>query len=133
MGVSEQQEAALRELLEQRTPAEWDPKARELERALGEGRALDLTAADYERLLAAVIRLRLRRALTRALKAGAINAPAAAQVLGFVGHSRQTVALEDLLNRDKFPNLASGDFAFLREVKKGLAEDVRRLQAAAGE
>jgi hypothetical protein len=132
MSLTEQQEAALRELLGQRTPAEWDPPARRLARALQDGQVPELTPTEYDTLLAAVIRLRLREALSRALEAGAISSSAAAQILGFVGHHQETVALEDLLDPVKFPNLlGSPDFAYLRVIKAGLREDLQKLKSAA--
>ncbi len=132
MRLSEEQDAALRELLGQRTPAEWDPTARRLARALQDGQVPELTPTEYDTFLAAVIRLRLRQALSGALEAGGISSPAAAQILGFVGHHQQTVALEDLLDGVKFPNLlGSPDFGFLRLIKARLREDLQRLKRAA--
>src|SRR2546425_7051894 len=66
-GPSEQQERALRELLGLRTAPEWDPEVQRVDRALVEGRRLELTAVEYDRLLAPVVRLRLRRAVMHAL------------------------------------------------------------------
>jgi len=80
-------------------------------------------------LLAPVIRLRLRRALMHALQDGAISAPAAAQLLGFLRHSRNG-ELEQLLDPALFPNLDSADFAFLHDVKHVLHNDVKKLKAA---
>jgi hypothetical protein len=122
---------ALRELLGGRTLPETAPKARALDQALNLGDLLNLTPADYDTQLVAIVRLRLRRGLLRALDGGTINAPAAAQILGFVGHNAATVSLEDLLDPGKFPNLTSPDFAFLRELKQALREDVEKLKSAA--
>ncbi len=127
--LSPQQDKALRQLLEQRTAVEWDAKARRLDRALEAGDGLEVSAKEYDRLLGAVIRLRLRRALMHALLDGAISSPAAAQILGFVGHNHAD--LEDLLDRGKFPNLASDDFAFLGEIKSRLRWDLLKLKEAA--
>jgi len=130
-GLSPQQEAGLRQLLEQRSAVEWDAKARRLDRALeGDGR-LELSAAEYDRSLAAVIRLRLRRALMHALVDGAVSGPAAAQILGYVGHGQGAVELEDLLDPGRFPNLASDDFGFLRDIKNRLRWDLLKLKEAA--
>jgi hypothetical protein len=131
-GPSGQQERALRELLSQRTPPEWDSAVQNLDRALVEGRDVELNAQQYESLLAPVIRLRLRRALAHALEAGVISSPAAAQILGYLRHREQgNVELEDLLDGRRFPNLSSPDFAFLRSIKERLHQDVRLLRAAA--
>ncbi len=129
--LSGQQDEALRQLLGERTPEEWAPQARQLDRALDGREPLELTPGQYDALLPSVVRLRLRRALLQALEADAISGPAAAQILGYMGHHRQTVALEDLLDGRKFPNLASDDFAFLRDTKARLGDDVQRLKAAA--
>jgi hypothetical protein len=126
---SEQQEKALRELLGLRTAPEWDREVQKIDRALVEGRPPQLTAEEYDRLLAPVVRLRLRRALMHALEDGALSAPAAAQILGYFRHGRNDAYLEDLLNAHLFPNLASTDFAFMRDIKARLHEDVRRLRA----
>ena len=67
-GPSEQQEKALRELLGLRTAPEWDREVQRLDRALVEGRQPELTTEEYDRLLAPVVRLRLRRALMHALE-----------------------------------------------------------------
>ncbi len=124
------QERALRQLLGARTPPEWDRRVQNLDQALVEGRRPALTAAQYDALLAPVIRLRLRRALMHALEDGAVSSPAAAQILGYSSHGRAGGALEDLLDPARFPNLASPDFAFLREIKRCLHEDLRTLRAA---
>ena len=130
VGPSEQQKRALRELLGARTPPEWDRRVAALDRALVEGAEVELTAAEYEGLLAPVIRLRLRRALAHAVEEGAVSATAAAQVLGFVRHGEGgDVYLEDLLDPQRFPNLSTGDFAFLRAIKDRLHEDVRHLRS----
>ncbi len=63
---------------------------------------------------------------------GAIGGPAAAQILGYLGRSPGPVELEDLLDQGKFPNLASDDFAFLREIKSRLRWDLVKLKEAAG-
>src|SRR5438445_5119460 len=128
-GPSEQQEKALRELLGLRTAPEWDREVQKVDRALVEGRRPELTVAEYDRLLAPVIRLRLRRALMHALDDGAVSSPAAAQILGYLGHGRENAYLEDLLDAKRFPNLASPDFAFMREIKDRLHQDVRLLQS----
>jgi hypothetical protein len=130
-GPSEQQEKALRELLGLRTAPEWDRTVQGLDRALVEGREPRLTAEEYESFLAPVIRLRLRRALMHALEDGAISSPAAAQILGYLGHGRRASQLEDLLDGRRFPNLASPDFAFLRDIKDRLHQDVRQLRSVA--
>src|SRR5438445_2799950 len=130
-GPSEQQEKALRELLGLRTAPEWDREVQKVDRALVEGRRPELTVAEYDRLLAPVIRLRLRRALMHALEDGAVSSPAAAQILGYLSHGRQDAYLEDLLDGRRFPNLATQDFAFMRDIKDRLHEDVRRLRPAA--
>jgi hypothetical protein len=130
VGPSEQQKQALRDLLGARTPPEWDRRVATLDRALVEGAGVELTAEDYESLLAPLIRLRLRRGLAHALEEGAISAPAAAQVLGFLRHGEGgDVYLEDLLDARRFPNLSTGDFAFLRAIKDRLHEDVRQLRS----
>jgi hypothetical protein len=128
---SEQQEKALRELLGLRTAPEWDREVQRLDRALVEGREPQLTAEEYDRLLAPVVRLRLRRALMHALEDGAVSSPAAAQILGYLGHARPEAYLEDLLDGRRFPNLASPDFAFLRDIKDRLHQDVQRLRGVA--
>ncbi len=127
--LSPHQEEALRELLERKTGIEWDPKARRIDRALEAGQRLELTPEDYDATLGTLIRLRLRRALMHALIDGAIGSPAAAQILGFVGHNQ--APLEDLLDRQKFPNLTSDDFAFLREIRSRLRWDMLKLKEAA--
>ena len=127
--LSPHQEQALRELLERRTPPEWGPKARRIDRTLESGQRLELTPEDYDTSLGTVIRLRLRRALMHAMIDDAISPPAAAQILGFVGHNQ--ASLEDLLNTKKFPNLGSEDFAFLREIKSRLRWDMLKLKEAA--
>ncbi len=127
--LSPQQEEALRELLERRTPSEWDSKARRIDRTLESGERLELTPEDYDASLGVVIRLRLRRALMHALIDGAMSSPAAAQILGFVGHNQ--APLEDLLDRQKFPNLTSDDFGFLREIRSRLRWDMLKLKEAA--
>jgi hypothetical protein len=133
---SEQQEKALRDLLELRTASEWDPRVQGLDRTLVEGREPRLTSEEYDSLLAPVIRLRLRRALMHALEDGAVSSPAAAQVLGYFRHAGSqggnTAYLEDLLDGRRFPNLSSPDFAFLREIKDRLQQDVRQLRSVAG-
>lgn len=129
--LSEHQEKALRELLSLRTAPEWDMKVQRLDAALVAGGPLELTGDEYQSLLAPVIRLRLRRALMHALEDGVISAPAAAQILGYLGHSRSQGALEELLDPALFPNLASPDFAFLMDVKQRLHQDVLELKAAA--
>ena len=130
-GPSEQQEKALRELLGLRTAPEWDREVQRLDRALVEGREPELTAEEYDRLLAPVVRLRLRRALMHALEDGAVSSPAAAQMLGYLSHGRTDAYLEDLLDARRFPNLASSDFAFVREIKDRLHQDVQRLRSVA--
>jgi len=130
--LSPQQDAALRQLLELRSTAEWGAAVRRLDRALeGDGK-LELSADEYDRAVAPVIRLRLRRAMMHALVDGAVGGPAAAQVLGYLGRSPGPVELEDLLDQNKFPNLASDDFAFLREIKSRLRWDLVKLKEAAG-
>jgi hypothetical protein len=129
--LSEQQEKALREKLSLRTAPEWDMKVQRLDRALVAGGAIELTGDEYESLLAPVIRLRLRRALMHALEDDVISAPAAAQILGYLGHSRGQGALEELLDPVRFPNLASPDFAFLNDIKRRLHQDLLELKAAA--
>lgn len=129
VGPNEQQRSALRELLSLRTPEEWDRRVQGLDRALVEGSELQLTAQEYERLLAPVIRLRLRRALAHALEEGAISSPAAAQILGYLRHRDQGAQLEDLLDGHRFPNLSSPDFAFLRSIKDRLRQDVHQLRS----
>jgi hypothetical protein len=129
--LSEQQETALREKLSLRTAPEWDMKVQNLDHALVAGGTLELTGDEYQSLLAPVIRLRLRRALMHALEDGVISAPAAAQILGYLGHSRGQGALEELLDPALFPNLASPDFAFLKDIKQRLHEDLLELKAAA--
>jgi hypothetical protein len=66
-----------------------------------------------------------------ALEDGAVSSPAAAQILGYLSHGRQDAYLEDLLDGRRFPNLATQDFAFMRDIKDRLHEDVRRLRPAA--
>jgi hypothetical protein len=130
VGPSEEQRRALRERLGARTPPEWDRRVAALDRALVEGAELELTAQEYDGLLAPVVRLRLRRALAHALEEGAISSTAAAQVLGFFRHGEGgDVYLEDLLDGRRFPNLATPDFAFLRAIKDRLHEDVRHLRS----
>jgi hypothetical protein len=129
-GPSEQQASALRAALGMRTPPEWDRQVQGLDRALVDGQRPELTEPEYDALLAPVIRLRLRRALMHALDDGAISAPAAAQILGYLRHAGGG-QLEDLLDAARFPNLASADFAFLRAIKDRLHQDVRLLRAAA--
>jgi hypothetical protein len=129
---SEQQEKALRELLGLRTAPEWDRKVQGLDRALVEGGEPRLTSEEYDSLLAPVIRLRLRRALMHALEGGAVSSPAAAQILGYFSHAGSTAYLEDLLDGRRFPNLSSPDFAFLRDIKDRLHQDVRQLRSVAG-
>jgi len=130
-GPSEQQEKALRELLGHRTAPEWDAEVGRIDRALVEGREPRLTVEGYDRLLAPVVRLRLRRALMHALDDGAISSPAAAQILGYLSHRGPEAYLEDLLDARRFPNLATPDFAFLREIKDRLHQDVQRLRSLA--
>jgi hypothetical protein len=130
-GPTAQQEKALKELLGLRTALEWDLEVQRIDRTLVEGRRPELTADEYDRLLAPVIRLRLRRALMHALEDGAVSSPAAAQILGYLSHGRQDAYLEDLLDGRRFPNLATQDFAFMRDIKDRLHEDVRRLRPAA--
>ena len=128
---SEQQEKALRELRGLRTAPEWDRDVQRIDRALVEGRRPELSPEEYERLLAPVIRLRLRRALMHALEAGVVSSPAAAQILGYIGHGGKNAYLEDLLDGRRFPNLASADFAFVREIKERLHQDVQQLRSVA--
>jgi hypothetical protein len=130
-GPTAQQSKALKELLGLRTALEWDLEVQRIDRTLVEGRRPELTADEYDRLLAPVIRLRLRRALMHALEDGAVSSPAAAQILGYLSHGRQDAYLEDLLDGRRFPNLATQDFAFMRDIKDRLHEDVRRLRPAA--
>lgn len=130
VGASAEQRKALRELLELRTAPEWQRKVQSLDRELVEGRRPGLTGEEYEALLAPLIRLRLRRALMHALEDGAISSPAAAQILGYLGRARKDAYLEDLLDGRLFPNLASPDFAFLREIKERLHRDVQQLRSA---
>lgn len=129
--LTQRQADALRELLGGRTLPETAPKARAFDQALDLGAVLNLTPADYETQLVAIVRLRLRRGLIRALDGGTINAAAAAQILGFVGHNAATISLEDLLDQGKFPNVRSPDFAFLRELKQALRQDMEKLRSAA--
>jgi hypothetical protein len=130
--LSPQQEAALRQLLELRSTPEWGAVVRRVDRALeGEGK-LALTAQEYDVSVAPVIRLRLRRAMMHALMDGAIAGSAAAQILGYIGRSPGSVELEDILDQGKFPNLASDDFSFLREIKSRLRWDLVKLKEAAG-
>lgn len=130
VGASAEQRKALRELLGLRTAPEWQRKVQSLDRELVEGRRPGLTSEEYEALLAPLIRLRLRRALMHALEDDAISSPAAAQILGYLGRVRKDAYLEDLLDGRLFPNLASPDFAFLREIKERLHRDVRQLRSA---
>lgn len=130
VGASAEQRKALRELLGLRTAPEWQRKVQSLDRELVEGRRPGLTGEEYEALLAPLIRLRLRRALMHALEDGAISSPAAAQILGYLGRARKDAYLEDLLDGRLFPNLASPDFAFLREIKERLHRDVQQLRSA---
>lgn len=130
VGASAEQRKALRELLELRTAPEWQRKVQSLDRELVEGRTPGLTGEEYEALLAPLIRLRLRRALMHALEDGAISSPAAAQILGYLGRARKDAYLEDLLDGRLFPNLASPDFAFLREIKERLHRDVQQVRSA---
>jgi hypothetical protein len=95
------------------------------------GAPVELTADEYQSLLAPLIRLRLRRALMHALEDDVITAPAAAQILGYLGHSRGQDTLEELLDPALFPNLDSPDFAFLKDIKGRLHQDVVELKAAA--
>ena|SRR5258708_6899953 len=127
-GPTGQQERALRELLGLRTPPEWERRVQALDRALVDGRRPELTAQEYDSLLAPLVRARLRRALMHALEDGAISSPAAAQVLGYVRGAGANAYLEDLLDGRRFPNLASPDFSFLRAIKERLHEDVRQLR-----
>lgn len=130
VGASAEQRKALRELLGLRTAPEWQRKVQSLDRELVGGRRPGLTGEEYEALLAPLIRLRLRRALMHALEDGAISSPAAAQILGYLGRARKDAYLEDLLDGRLFPNLASPDFAFLREIKERLHRDVQQLRSA---
>jgi hypothetical protein len=130
VGASAEQRKALRELLGLRTAPEWQRKVQSLDRELVERRRPGLTSEEYEALLAPLIRLRLRRALMHALEDDAISSPAAAQILGYLGRARKDAYLEDLLDGRLFPNLASPDFAFLREIKERLHRDVRQLRSA---
>lgn len=130
VGASAEQRKALRELLGLRTAPEWQRKVQSLDRELVEGRRPGLTGEEYDALLAPLIRLRLRRALMHALEDGAISSPAAAQILGYLGRARKDAYLEDLLDGRLFPNLASPDFAFLREIKERLHRDVQQLRSA---
>lgn len=130
VGASAEQRKALRELLGLRTAPEWQRKVQSLDRELVEGRRPGLTGEEYDALLAPLIRLRLRRALMHALEDGAISSPAAAQILGYLGRARRDAYLEDLLDGRLFPNLASPDFAFLREIKERLHRDVQQLRSA---
>lgn len=130
VGASAEQRKALRELLGLRTAPEWQRKVQSLDRELVKGRRPGLTGEEYEALLAPLIRLRLRRALMHALEDGAISSPAAAQILGYLGRARKDAYLEDLLDGRLFPNLASPDFAFLREIKERLHRDVQQLRSA---
>ena len=130
VGASAEQRKALRELLGLRTAPEWQRKVQSLDRELVEGRRPGLTGEEYDALLAPLIRLRLRRALMHALEDGAISSPAAAQILGYLGRPRKDAYLEDLLDGRLFPNLASLDFAFLREIKERLHRDVQQLRSA---
>jgi hypothetical protein len=125
-----QREKALRERLGLRTPPEWEPRVQELDSSLVGGHQLHLTAAEYDVLLAPIIRLRLRRALMHALDDGVIGTSAQAQILGYLSHGRMGTQLEDLLDGGRFPNLASPDFGFLRTVKERLRQDVRLLRSA---
>lgn len=128
--MTQRQRQALGHLLGARTPLEWDMRVQRLDRALVEGTELQLTAAEYDALLAPLVRLRLRRALMHAMEDGVISQTAASQLLGYAAHGRGGF-LEDLLDAARFPNLDSPDFAFLREIKRLLYEDVKRVQAAA--
>src|SRR5215472_14306569 len=130
VAASPEQKKALRELLGLRTAPEWHRKVQGLDRELVEGRRPDLTADEYEALLAPLIRLRLRRALMHALEDGVVSSPAAAQILGYFGHARKDAYLEDLLDGGLFPNLASPAFAFLLDIKQRLRHDVRQLRSA---
>lgn len=129
-GVSEKQSKALRELLGLRTAPEWQRRVQSLDRELVEGRRPDLTADEYEALLAPLIRLRLRRALMHALEDGVMSSPAAAQILGYLSRAHRDAYLEDLLDGSLFPNLASPDFTFLRDIKQRLHQDVQQLRSA---
>ena len=131
-GPTEQQVNALRELLGLRTAPEWDPDVQRLDRTLVEGRRPELTTEEYDRLLAPLVRLRLRRAIMHALEDGAVSSPAAAQILGYIRQGGADAYLEDLLDGRRFPNLASPDFAFLRDIKERLREDVKHLRSVAG-
>ena len=131
-GPSKQQEEALRQLLGLRTAPEWDLEVQRLDRALVEGRGPELTTDDYDRLLAPLVRLRLRRALMHALEDGAVSSPAAAQILGYIRQSGTDAYLEDLLDSRRFPNVTSPDFAFLRDIKDRLHQDVQHLRSVAG-
>ena len=129
-GPTDQQATALRELLAARTPPEWDARVQRLDQALVQGGPPDLTSSEYEMLLAPVIRLRLRRALMHALEDGVVSSPAAAQILGYVRQDTDRRFLEELLDSRHF-NLTSPDFAFLRDIKRRLREDLVQLKAAA--
>lgn len=128
---TDQQATALRELLANRTAPEWDARVQKLDQAMVEGGPPPLTSQQYEMLLAPVIRLRLRRALMHALEDGAVSSPAAAQILGYVRQDIDGRFLEELLDSRHFPNLGSPDFAFLRDIKRRLREDLVQLKAAA--
>jgi len=131
-GPTEQQANALRQLLGLRTAPEWDPDVQRLDRTLVEGRRPELTTEEYDRLLAPLVRLRLRRALMHALEDGAVSSPAAAQILGYMRQSGADAYLEDLLDSRRFPNVTSPDFAFLRDIKDRLHQDVQHLRSVAG-
>lgn len=128
--MTPRQRQALGHLLGARTPLEWDMRVQRLDRALVEGAELRITKAEYDALLAPLVRLRLRRALMHAMEDGVISQTAASQLLGYAAHGRGGF-LEDLLDAARFPNLDSTDFAFLRQIKGRLHEDVKRVQAAA--
>jgi len=130
-GPTEQQANALRQLLGLRTAPEWDPDVQRLDRTLVEGRRPELTTEEYDRLLAPLVRLRLRRALMHALEDGAVSSPAAAQILGYMRQSGADAYLEDLLDSRRFPNVTSPDFAFLRDIKDRLHQDVQHLRSVA--
>jgi len=131
-GPTEQQANALRQLLGLRTAPEWDPDVQRLDRTLVEGRRPELTTEEYDRLLAPLVRLRLRRALMHALEDGAVSSPAAAQILGYMRQSGADAYLEDLLDSRSFPSVTSPDFAFLRDIKDRLHQDVQHLRSVAG-